>query len=75
MTLSMLYLRLTLLSAFAVLVLICISYAHSSSYEHTTIATLKDSPGVTNTCISSSGQATTRNREIKTSSLEKSCDN
>jgi hypothetical protein len=69
MTLSMLYLRLTLLSAFAVLVLVCLSYAHSGTNENEAVVALKGRSG----CISSSARTVTGNNEIKNSVTEKIC--
>jgi hypothetical protein len=58
MTLSMVYLRLTLLSAFAIIVLVCISYAHSNNYDNDAIVTLKARSG----CLSKSANNECRER-------------
>ena len=69
----MLYLRLTLLSAFAIIALVCITYAHSGNNERTAVATLKGRPGLASGCISPSTRAVTGTSEIKNSLLEKTC--
>jgi hypothetical protein len=70
MTLSMVYLRLTLLSAFAVLVLVCITYAHSGPNESEAIVALKGRSD----CILSSARTVTGSNEVKNSAPEKTCD-
>lgn len=73
MSLSMLYLRLTLISAFAVIALACITYAHSGNNETATVATLKGRSGLASGCITPSSRAVTGTSEIKNSILEKTC--
>lgn len=73
MSLSMLYLRLTLISAFAVIALVCITYAHSgnNNNESSAVATLKGRPGLASGCIAPGSRAVTGTSDLKT--LEKSC--
>lgn len=71
MSLSMLYLRLTLISAFAVIALVCITYAHSGSNETTTVATLKGRAGFTSGCVTPGSRAVTG--EVKNPLSDKTC--